>query len=526
MKLFSLSKAATLSADCSHAQNSGRLRVLFSFQRSVAFVSCVALMLVVITGAVHRTSNPVELDLFTVAPRDFRMLMDVTGRVEPIRSERVSSECQWSTRILSLIPEGTWVQKGDVVCVLDASEVEEYVRTREVPLIKSRATLDASVQDELLLKSANDRRLSGATFDMKSAALELEQYQNGTHPQQMNRFEQEIYLSHEQLQLAEEEFSQILDLSSQGFTSDRAVAQARFELQKKKEAFRRQQGDRELLTRFTHPRNSMEYEFRKTNAEREVLRTEVANSLAETRAKLTTLSNERRMLIYQRIVANGRRSIEACTMRAPCDGQVIYTNSWNDLSRGQRTVEEGKPVYFQQPIFEIPDTSVYKVTVSVHESLITRIYRGMPVTVRLKGYEQQEIAGEIRHISNYPQPRSRYSPTVLDYQLDVSLNPSDSQKEILRLNMDATVTLTMSDCENALTIPKEAIVSSAGLNFVWVMEDKDIVPRAVQPGDSNDSVVRILDGLSEGDRVATSLTPQQRAALENHLYEQLSERNL
>ena len=473
------------------------------------------------TGAVNRDRDPIELKLLDVQPQLFVDKIELQGNVEPLRSETVSSECRWSTTILSIVPEGTWVQKGDVVCILDSADIEEYLRVRDVPLIRARATLDASVQDEELLKAANERRQTQAEFLAQTAASDRDEYLFGTHPQQIEKLQQDLELYESQLLSAQDEFDYTERLWAQGFANQRTLDQAAFDLQGKMERVRRLRADLGLDDRFTHPRNELRLGFRASNAEREVLRTEIINSLAETRARLTTLANERRVQIYERYVNNAKSSIAACTLRAPRDGQVIYANSWYDLSRGRRSIEEGKSIYYQQPVFRIPDERFRKVTVSLHESLIAKVRIGMPVSVQLKGFEDDEIAAEIVDISNYPKARSSYTPGVRDYYVDVKLLPTVEQERLIRLKMDATVSVNLAHIQDALTVPREAVIGMAGQNFVWVFEGTELVPRAVALGDANDQIVCVTAGLEEGDRIAVSLTEQQRASLQQHVDEVL-----
>ncbi|MCA9037130.1 MAG: HlyD family efflux transporter periplasmic adaptor subunit [Planctomycetaceae bacterium] len=482
----------------------------------------VALVLLAGVGAVNRDHEPVELSLYDVQPRHFSDVIELTGNVEPLKSETVSSECRWSTTILSIVPEGTWVQKGDIVCVLDSSEVEEFLRARDVPLIRARATLEGSVQDEELLKSANERRLAQSKFAAQTALNERDQYLHATHPQLLDKLEQDLSLWQEQLESAREEFAYTERLWAQGFVNHRTLDQANFILQQKTEGVRKLQADLFLSNEFTHPRNELRLQFRASNADRDVLRTEIMNSLAETKARLTTLANERRVQIYERYVNSARESIAACTMKAPSDGQVIYANSWYDLSRGRRSVEEGKRAYFQQPIFRIPDERHKKVTVSLHESLITRVRIGTPVSVQLKGFEETPVAGEIVHISNYPKSRSYYTPDVRDYYLDIQLKPTPEQASIIRLKMDANVTISLFEDVDALTVPNESVVGVGGRNFVWLYEDAGLQPRAIQVGESNDEAVCVTAGLREGDRIAVQLTPQQRSGLQEYAQNMIS----
>ena len=79
------------------------------------------LAVIILTGAVDRSVSPIDIGLTEIQPSDFVVKIQQNGVVEPMHSTVVNSACYWSTNILSIVPEGTWVQAGDVVCVLDSA---------------------------------------------------------------------------------------------------------------------------------------------------------------------------------------------------------------------------------------------------------------------------------------------------------------------------------------------------------------------------------------------------------------------
>ena len=120
--------------------------------------------------------------LLTIENAPFKIEITTGGSLEPLRTERAISLCQWTVQILSRVPEGTWVQKGDIVCVLDSSEIEEFRRAREVSLIKAQSSLEASRQQEEIIRAANERRLAEAEHLRQNAEMDLFEYTSGTHP--------------------------------------------------------------------------------------------------------------------------------------------------------------------------------------------------------------------------------------------------------------------------------------------------------------------------------------------------------
>jgi multidrug efflux pump subunit AcrA (membrane-fusion protein) len=105
--------------------------------------------------------------------------------------------------------------------------------------------------------------------------------------------------------------------------------------------------------------------------------------------------------------------------------------------------------------------------------------------------------------------------------VSVILLPTPEQQSCLRLNMDASVTLTLVEKKQTLTVPSESVIGAVGLNFVWKLDGTRIVPQAVQLGEANDEHVCVVSGLSADDQIVASMTEQQRLELTKHLDDQL-----
>lgn len=460
---------------------------------------------------------PQSPDLLTIEKSPFRMQIESRGSIEPLRTARVVSECQWTVRILSLLPEGTWVKKGDVVCVLDSSEIEEFQRSRDVTLIKAQAALLASRQQEELQKATADRRLAEAERDLQAAELDLLEYGQGIYPNEVRQLNDDILHNHDQLRNAGGELKFAERLWMLGFASRADVDSESLEVTTKSEQLRRLEFRKNLLQEFTHPRRELQLTHHLKNSAMNVHRTELANSLAASKAKLGTMLDEHRMAIYERYANTARESIKACTLRAPCDGQVIHANNWRMRSRGIITIEEGKSVYFSQPIFEIPDQDHLKISLPLNETLITRVAVGNRVVIRPVGFESLEVPATISRISPYPLALNRFTPDVKEYLLDAILEPDASQREVLRPRMEAQATLTLFEKADAIAIPPQAVTRCAGVNLVLLKSGEQLLPCQVRTGEIVDGKVLIESGLSEGDQIVSVITVQQRAELHQRL---------
>lgn len=443
-------------------------------------------------------------DVVVVQPKRFRITRDFSGTIEPIASSVSQSACHWTVSILSLVPEGTWVEQGDVVCVLDSAEIQEFLRSREISLIRANAALTASLKQQELQQAAAERRLSDAKFLLQSAEMELRQYVEGTYPKQMERLQKDIRVSETQAQTASEDLGFVNQLWMTGLANRAEVDLAEFSATTREEQLRRLQGQQTLLEKFSNPKMLRQLEHRVDYLNLNLIRTDLSNSLAETRSRMIALSDQRRLDIYERYARTARESIDACTLRAPRSGRVIHANNWWARSRGIRTIEEGKSVYFSQAVFEIPDESELMVSFPLDEALVYRARVGMSVEVSLPGFEHEIIPARIERVSNYPRSRFVNGTELREYVVEALLMPTDNQRQHLHSQMDATVTMALTDDPETVVIPKDAVVrvnNEACVLLQGKPASEEFVRLAITPGEVHDGEVQILAGLHPGDRI-------------------------
>ena len=470
-----------------------------------------------VAGALSLIPETVPPQLLTVEKAPFRIEITTGGSLEPLRTERVISQCQWTVQILSLVPEGTWVRKGDIVCVLDSSEIEEFRRAREVSLIKAQSSLEASRQQEEIVRAANERRLAEAEHQRQNAEMDLFEYTNGTHPNAVGKLDDDISINADRLRAVEYDLQFAERMWMLGYASRPEVAAESLKATTQSEQLRRLEAQKNLLEQYTHPRQDVLMKHQLTNSRLNVIRTELANSLALSRAALAELSDERRLAIYERYAKAATDSIQACVLRAPRDGQILHCNNWNLRSRGIKTIEEGKSIYFSQPVFEIPDQDHLKISLPLNESLITKVAVGNEITIRPVGFETLDVRAEITRISPYPVVRSSFAPDLKEYFLNAVLKPDATQQEFLHPRMEAEGIVTVLDRTSAISVPKEAVARCGSMNVVLMKSGEDFLPCQVTPGEVSEGKVLIESGLHEGDQIIASISELQRQKLQEEL---------
>lgn len=177
-------------------------------------------------------------------------------------------------------------------------------------------------------------------------------------------------------------------------------------------------------------------------------------------------------------------------IRAPFDGQL-----------GLRRVSMGSIVSPSTVITTLDDTSQIKLDFDVPEVFLARLERGLTVTAHSAAWPDLEFHGEVISIDTRVDPVSR-TITVR------ALVPNEPSR--LRAGMFLTVTLLKDDVVSLL-IPEQALIPERSKQFVFVVNDQDLVERReVITGRRRPGQVEILAGLSPGELVVTEGTQSAR----------------
>jgi len=169
-------------------------------------------------------------------------------------------------------------------------------------------------------------------------------------------------------------------------------------------------------------------------------------------------------------------------VRAPFAGRVTL-----------RHVDVGQYVQVNQELFGMADFDPLLVRVYLPEREADRVSVGQKVTVISDTGAQARYAGRVRMVSPIVDTRTG---TV---KVTVEIN----EKTELRIGAFVRVQITTDVHENALVIPKLALIEEGGETYVYRADADSVLRVRVQTGYSDETVTEVLVGLSEGDRVVT-----------------------
>lgn len=151
-----------------------------------------------------------------------------------------------------------------------------------------------------------------------------------------------------------------------------------------------------------------------------------------------------------------RIQLENLTIRAPIDGVVT-----------SRKIQKGMLLNSGTEVFSIMDPSSFILTISPPEKELPRLKLGQKAKVTIDSIRGREFEASIRRINPSVDPVSGTLKVVLDFDSEIRTRLHESAF--------ARVKLVMATLENAMLVPKEAILEENGRTYVMVARRNEAV---------------------------------------------------
>lgn len=428
------------------------------------------------------------------------------GFLDSRKNASLVSLVEGSTTILSIVPEGTWVTAGEVVCELDSSALREKYNQQEIVTTQASAALAAAREALEIQKTQNESDIAAAKLKAELAALDLEKFisEGGEYDQQEHSMEGNVAIAQEEYARAQETLAFITSQVKKGYASQNELEAARIAV---RQAELKVRGAEELLAvlqNFTRKRTIAELAANAEESKRELKRVELkaesARTQCEKQAEAAQLTYDVEVEKLNRLKAQ----IDACILRAPQAGEVVYaTNSGPNGARRSEpiVIEPGITVRERQPIINLPDVTQMKVDSRVHESMIGAVRKGLKARVRVDAHPDEIFNGEVAHVSTVPMSGSWPNYDIREYATEIYLIDDVDKVSKLRPGLTAQVELLVDNRDNVLQVPMQSVITIADRQVAFVFKDGKAEPRIVKVGKANKSHLEIIEGISEGERV-------------------------
>src|SRR5262245_15808075 len=202
-------------------------------------------------------------------------------------------------------------------------------------------------------------------------------------------------------------------------------------------------------------------------------------------------------------VAGFREAIDGCNLFARRPGLVVYEEYLGSAPR--RKIRIGDRVTPSQGILTIPEVNRMLVVSSVRESDVHMIRTGQTAAVDVEAYPGQKITGHVLSVGSLAHAQIERPWEDKRFDLMVEIDPSSVQ---LRADMTARLDVHIDEARDALMIPINAVFKRGASSVVHVVRRWNVDTVQVRTGRSNGTVVEILSGVQDGDRVRLTDTVQ------------------
>ena len=497
-------------------------------------------------GIVNVDSNS---GTFTVKRGDLDISVTESGDIKAIKSTVIKSEVERRTAIVTIVPEGTIitpqdVNEGKVLVELDSSELTEQLPQREIEFAAAEASHAESQEAYQIQIKQNESDIAAAELKVKFALMDLQKYLGANVAQividNMNSepnssIDMEYLLSNidtKDPNSGSEASQKLMDLNGSITLAQQNLEKATYtltwtkklfekeyvaetelrehELQKTKNEIDKDKANIALnlfkLYEFPKQVQQLLSDYKEADLELERTRARARSQLSQAKAKLA--SAEASLRLRKERLEQVKKELEACIIKAPAPGQVVYSSSTERWSRYQ--IEPGAEIPRGYKIIELPDTSKMKVEIKINEVWIDKVQIDQKAKIIVSAFPDKVFEGKVLKKAPLADQKYNWEPDVKVYTTDVSIEGS---YDFIKTGMTAKVTIIIDELKDVLQVPIQSVVTENDQTKVcYLMTNGKPTKCQVETGLFNDDFVEIKSGLNEGDNVL--LNPPRWASLD------------
>ncbi len=460
---------------------------------------------------------PVEdPEIFEVKRGPLTISVEESGSIESAKSTLITNQVRGSTMINFLIEEGKAVKKGDILVELDGSRFEDDKIEAEIALRNSEAALTKATEALVVARSQGETDVSLAKLTHELAKLDLDKYlaKGGEYDQELQTATRDVTLNRLEQKRADTRMESSRELFNKQYITKTELEAD--ELAQKKALLDTElsQGKLTLLQQYTHHRKLSQLKSDVDQAMRALDRTERKSRAANIEAE-ADLAAAQAVLAHKKLKYDMLKDqIAACTIRAPSDGMVVYATSEN--RRGTReSLQEGQDVFHRQPLIRLPTAHEKIAIVRIHESSVKKIRPGMRANIQIDAFPDHYYSGTVEKINSLPEPTHWSNPNVKVYRTEIKI---DGEPQALLTGMSCRASILVEQHEETLYVPVHTVLQVSGQQTVYLRgDDGQPLARSVKIGLDNNRMVRIIEGLTEGEKVLLA-PPLPPSTLEDDMH--------
>lgn len=420
------------------------------------------------------------------------------GEIVPSQQIVLKNEVQGRCSIISLIPEGSIVNEGDVLVQLDVSAKIDEKDSQEIILQNAESSLEVAREALEIQKnqSASDVELAEEAFVF--AKEDLEKYEKGEYPAKLINQKGQLALKEQQVKQAKDKYDWSKKLFAENFISETELESDELSWKSSQLTLETAKRELEVLETYTHRRDLAKFKSDMKQKEMALERTKKKAASAIAQAESTLRAKESEFRKQHQRLEKLTNEIAKATIRAPRSGQVVYAN---EGFRNREPLQEGQEVWERQALIRLPTADTFAAKINLHEANLKSISTGMPVRIRCDAVPGRVFSGTVSKIAPMPDNERRWmNQDLKEYPTEVLIEGGAGE---IKNGMGCKAEVIVEQYEKAVYVPVQCVVRIAGEAFVWVKAKGNAggEQRAVKTGLANNKFIRILSGVKPGEQV-------------------------
>jgi HlyD family secretion protein len=445
----------------------------------------------------------------------------VSGTVKAREQAVIKNEVEGRTTIISVIPEGTRVKKGELLIELDASTLTDQQIDQEISVQNSEASYISAKENQAVVENQAKSDIDLARLTLDFARQDLEKYLKGEYPYDLDKSDADIKLAEEELTRAKETLKWSQKLYEEKYISQTELQADELAAKKSELDVELARKSKDLLADYTYKRNLAQLESNVSQAEMAMERTERKANASIIQAQAELKAKESEFMRQKDKLKKMEDQLAKTKICAPTDGQVIYATSTRGGHDPVEPLDVGREVKEREELIYLPAGYSSKADVMVHESNLKKISKGLPAIITVDALPGKTFYGTIATIAPLPDPRSVWiNPDLKVYSTEIYIDGNDPS---LRTGMSCQAEIIVQQYKDAIYAPMQAVTRINNEPTVYVWNGNLFQSRGVKLGLDNSKVIHIPEGLKEGEIVL--LTPPLKSSTTESQARSLSEKS-
>lgn len=462
-----------------------------------AAIGAVLLFLLI---AMYRGSGIGEdaMSYYKVTRGDFLVSIVEGGTLQAVNDVTVRNEVDGTSRIIYIVPEGSFVKEGQLIVELDTELAEKELNEQLIRFEDDKADYISSETAVLLTESTVESDIRKAELEVQFAEMDLEKFEQIEKEQEMRNAQIEIISAQESLKLAEERLEWSEKLTEEGFETKSNLDRDKLAVTNQSLGLEKAESVRKMLSEYDLAKMEAQYRSALEEALSELDRVRKQGESRILQAKAELEIDKRKLELSRTKLAQYQKQMVATKLYAPQDGLLVYATSPHRYS-SESVIEEGAVIRQRQAIVKIPDTSEMKVEIKVHESHVNLVKQGQMAFIVLDSLPDNRYVGEVSKIAVLPDAQSRYTNANLKvYAAEIVIQ--DDLPDV-KPGVSARAEIIITNLEDVLTVPIQCVTTIKGKQVCYVKGLGSPNPVEVEIGLFNNNFIEIKSGLNSGDRV-------------------------